>query len=63
MFIVFCHDSPVLKFTNLSYTLADFAEQIDLAQYDEHKSLNLLRGFFYWLEVSFPFLVLCWLGK
>ncbi|PON91572.1 hypothetical protein TorRG33x02_126110 [Trema orientale] len=29
---------------------SDFAEQIDLAKYDDHKSLNLLRGFFYWLK-------------
>ncbi|XP_030507117.2 uncharacterized protein LOC115722130 [Cannabis sativa] len=28
----------------------DFAEQMELAKYDDLKTLNLLRGFFYWLK-------------
>lgn len=42
----------LLKLFFLS-TIAELAEKIDLARDDRLRTLNLLRGFFYWLEVKY----------
>lgn len=41
------------SFVNLFFNLADLNEKINAADSDRARILNLLRGLFYWLKVSF----------
>ena len=53
IYIVFCILTDCnVNFRDLSYNLVGFKRKIKSVQSDRHRVLNLVRGFFFWLQVS-----------
>lgn len=56
MFTIISAGFYVLNLSPLFF-LAELATKIQSVQYDRPRTLNILRGFFYWLQVVF---ILLW---
>lgn len=53
IYIVFCILTDCnVNFRDLSYNVAGFKRKIKSVQSDRHRVLNLVRGFFFWLQVN-----------